>query len=207
MIGHSILRNWHAAVMAGADIMEQVAALRQDYLEIGPEHFHRGLSFNGFGDDLMSIMSMTDEQVAKAMDPESTRNQEISDMSNNVQSIDHWAERVALDLAGVREAVDKTYKERMSELRKKAGLSDDDEAFYKLLGTGKLDEVIKTTGEDSWRGRAAREIAQLYSGGKAIELVNNITTVSNVDGAEVKRETEQQKSFNIHAKYGEIKWH
>lgn len=116
MLGHSILRNYHAAVMRGEDTIGQVQALRDDYDALGQDMFYTGLKKTGLSTELMQLPQLSTEMMANILNGQSVRDQEIADIANNVKMIASWGSRGMLDVYGNRLASYSTYMATGDEL-------------------------------------------------------------------------------------------
>ena len=192
-LGHSILRNYHEAVMRGENNAGLVSALRRDYAELGDQHFHRGLMFAGLPEDLMQLNTLSDTDWAKVLDGQSTRDQEIIDIKENVAIIADWAQRNINELSAVRSGANATYANNHTETladqmaRNVLGFKDRGDAF---------DEFLKSdpnTEEGKRAFLAFQEQLKHPFDTKPIEV--HTTNVVNVDGNEVSRTTRVTKEL------------
>lgn len=194
-LGHSILRNYHDAVMRGENNAGLVDALRRDYAELGDQHFHRGLMFAGLPEDLMQLNTLTDKDWAKVLDGQSTMEQEVIDIAHNVATIADWAQRNINELDAVRSGANATYANQPT-------------------GDGWTEQLIRLMGEpieergaafrnflkydpDSEEGKRAFVAFQehLKHPFDARPLEVHTTNVVNVDGNEVSRTTHVTKEL------------
>lgn len=118
MLGHSILRNYHAAVMRGEDTIGQVQALRDDYDALGQDMFYTGLKKTGLSTELMQLPQLSTEMMADILNGQSVRDQEIADIANNVKMIASWGSRGMLDVYGNRLASYATYSATGDEIKR-----------------------------------------------------------------------------------------
>lgn len=155
MLGHSILRNYHAATMRGEDSIGLVQALRDDYDRLGQDMFYMGLKKTGLSTELMQLPQLSNEMLANILNGQSVKDQEIADIANNVKMIASWGSRGMLDVNANRIGAYITYANttdfiRDAELERKK--QDDriihNSGYVNLLAdwTGGASEFMKERG-------------------------------------------------------------
>lgn len=184
-MGHAILGNYHAAVMRGAGAIELMEALRKDYAQLGPEHYHVGLQKLGLSEDLMNINTLTPEDWKKITDPQAVRDQEIIDISNNVKTIADWAQRNLNELNAVRSAANATYAGTNvpgSIIAASKDFEKDGRKTWEDLSSG-----------DPARVKRAINVDWASMTGKNVVVTNNNTV--QIDGEEVRKTTQVTKGL------------
>ena len=194
-LGHSILRNYHEAVMRGENNAGLVDALRRDYAELGDQHFHRGLMFAGLPEDLMQLNTLTDKDWGKVLDGRSTMEQEVIDISHNVATIADWAQRNINELNAVRSGANATYanqdtrtwSEQVMDAMRPGSMEDRAAAFTNFLKSD------PNTEEGKKAFLAFQEHLKHPFDTRPLEV--HTTNVVNVDGNEVSRTTHVTKEL------------
>lgn len=176
-MGHAILSNYHAAVMRGAGSVELMEALRKDYAQLGPEHYHVGLQKLGLSEDLMRINTLTPEGWKKITDPQAVRDQEIIDISENVETIAKWAQRNLDEVNTVRAAANATY----------AGTNP---PGFVIEGRKRWEDF---SSGDPARVKRALNVDWSSMAGKDVIVTNNNTV--QIDGEEVRKTTQVTKGL------------
>jgi len=195
-LGHSILRNYHEAVMRGENNAGLVEALRRDYAELGDQQFHQGLVFAGLPEDLMQINTLTDKDWSKVLDGQSVMKQEVADIAENVKTITEWAQRNLDELNAVRSAANATYAEN-----NRSGLTY--EQRYKVLSAWSDEQSrlfdnawhsdwFEEDGKKAWGEWLRHGLSDPYLNK---DIIVNTTNVVEVDGAEVRRTTHAVKEL------------
>lgn len=192
-LGHSILRNYHEAVMRGENNAGLVDALRRDYAELGDQQFHQGLVFAGLPEDLMQLNTLTDKDWERVLDGQSVRDQEIADIASNVKAIREWAIRNTNELNVVRSAANATYANMNAEsINEQIARS-----FLSFGNRGDAFEAFLKSDPNTEEGRRAflafQEQIKHPFDPRPIEV--HTTNVVEVDGNEVKRTTSITKEL------------
>lgn len=184
-MGHAILGNYHAAVMRGAGAIELMEALRKDYAQLGPEHYHVGLQKLGLSEDLMRINTLIPEDWKKITDPQAVRDQEIIDISENVETIAKWAQRNLDEFNAVRAAANATYAGTNlpgSIIAASRDFEKDGRKTWEDLSSGDPARVKRALNMD-WSSMAGKDV-----------IVTNNNTVQ-IDGEEVRKTTQVTKGL------------
>lgn len=195
-LGHSILRNYHDAVMRGENNAGLVDALRRDYAELGDQHFHRGLMFAGLPEDLMQLNTLSDTDWAKVLDGQTTRDQEITDIKKNVETVARWAQRNLNELNAVRAGANATYAaydpSELSSEQKYNMLLDWSNKQQGLLSNAWHSDWFSDDGKKAW-GEWFKHFGSDPYANK--DIIVNTTNVVNLDGNEVSRTTHATKEL------------
>lgn len=194
-LGHSILRNYHEAVMRGENNAGLVDALRRDYAELGDQQFHQGLVFAGLPEDLMQINTLTDIDWERVLDGQSTMEQEVIDIADNVKTIRELAVRNLNELNAVRAGANATYanqdtrtwSEQMMDAMRPGAMEERAAAFTNFLKSD------PNTEEGKKAFLAFQEHLKHPFDTRPLEV--HTTNVVNVNGNEVSRTTHVTKEL------------
>jgi len=122
-VGMGILKNYYAAVRAGADERGIMEALQLDKAERGDGNFYMGLKNADLSPELMKIDRMNMPEFQKAINSDEFQRQEIADIQSNVRIIADYFGRDVKDYMATNRAVNETYEFDADKASKKESIA------------------------------------------------------------------------------------